>query len=115
KNKGLENDPEIKKELVELEKMLLAKKYFEDLEKEKINTLFKNAFPWESLKYLKEYLLDNIAEINKNIPIEVPLSESLFFTSEGEVIPLKEIEIYQEDYYFQGQKMEGAILKAGSV
>ncbi len=29
KNKGLENDPEIKKELVELEKMLLAKKYFE--------------------------------------------------------------------------------------
>ncbi len=89
--------------------------FFEDLEKEKINTLFKNAFPWESLKYLKEYLLDNIAEINKNIPIEVPLQESLFFTSEGEVIPLKEIEIYQEDYYFQGQKMEGAILKAGSV
>ncbi len=89
--------------------------FFEDLEKEKISLLFKDAFPWEPLKYLKEYLLDNVSEINKDIPIEIPLPESLFLTSEGEMIPLREIEIFEGSYYFRKQKIEGSILKAGSV
>ncbi|PMP67465.1 MAG: hypothetical protein C0190_03230 [Thermodesulfobacterium geofontis] len=89
--------------------------FFENLEKEKIAELFKNVFPWEPLKVLKIYLSDIISDLPKEIPIGVPLSESLFFTTEGEIIPLKEIDIYDEEYYFRGKKIEGAILKAGAI
>lgn len=89
--------------------------FFENLEKEKIAELFKNVFPWEPLKILNTYLSDIIPDLPKDIPIGVPLLESLFLTTQGEVIPLKEIEINDEEYHFKGEKIEGAILKAGAV
>jgi bifunctional N-acetylglucosamine-1-phosphate-uridyltransferase/glucosamine-1-phosphate-acetyltransferase GlmU-like protein len=88
--------------------------FFENLENEKIAELFKNALPWEPLKFLKTYLLDTVPELPKKIPIGIPIPESLFLTSEGEVIPLKDLEIYNDEYYFKGEKIKGAILKAGA-
>jgi bifunctional N-acetylglucosamine-1-phosphate-uridyltransferase/glucosamine-1-phosphate-acetyltransferase GlmU-like protein len=88
--------------------------FFENLENEKIAELFKNALPWEPLKFLKTYLLDIVPELPKEIPIGIPIPESLFLTSEGEVIPLKDLEIYNDEYYFKGEKIKGAILKAGA-
>lgn len=89
--------------------------FFESLEKEKVAELFKNVFPWEPLKILKTYLLDMVSELPKNIPIGVPLPESLFLTEKGEVFPLKELEINDEGYYFKGEKLEGTILRAGVI
>lgn len=88
--------------------------FFENIEKEKVAELFKNTLPWEPLKILKVYLLDIIPELPKGIPTNIPISEDLFLTSEGEVIPLKELEIYEKEYYFRGEKIEGSILKAGA-
>ena len=89
--------------------------FFENLEREKIAELFKNALPWEPLKLLKTYLLDIVPELPKDIPIGIPIPENLFLTSEGEVIPLKDLEIYNEEYYLKGEKIKGAILKAGAL
>jgi len=89
--------------------------FFENLEKEKIAELFKNAFPWDPLKTLKTYLLDTIPDLPKEIPVEIPLPKSLFLTVEGEVIPFEELEVYNGKYYFKEEKLEGAILKAGTI
>jgi bifunctional N-acetylglucosamine-1-phosphate-uridyltransferase/glucosamine-1-phosphate-acetyltransferase GlmU-like protein len=89
--------------------------FFENLEREKIAELFKNALPWEPLKLLKTYLLDIVPELPKDIPIGIPIPENLFLTSKGEVIPLKDLEIYNEEYYLKGEKIKGAILKAGAL
>ncbi len=89
--------------------------FFETPEKEKIAELFKNTLPWEPLKLLKNYLLDTVPELPENVPMDLPLPESLILTEEGEVIPLKECERDGEEYYFKGEKIEGAILKAGAV
>ncbi|MCD6548548.1 MAG: hypothetical protein J7K10_03685 [Thermodesulfobacterium sp.] len=89
--------------------------FFESIEKEKIAELFKNTLPWEPLKVLKTYLSDIVHELPKEIPINIPIPENLFLTTEGEVIPLKELENYEEEYYFKGEKLKGSILKAGVV
>lgn len=89
--------------------------FFENLEEEKVAELFKNAFPWEPLKNLKNFLFEIIPELPKNIPIGIPLSESLILKENKEVIPLKECENYEGEYYFKGEKINGAVLKAGVV
>jgi bifunctional N-acetylglucosamine-1-phosphate-uridyltransferase/glucosamine-1-phosphate-acetyltransferase GlmU-like protein len=89
--------------------------FFENLKEEKIAELFQNVLPWEPLKKLKDFLLEMIPELPKDIPIGLPLPESLILTENKEVIPLKECEICEEEYYFKGERLEGAVLQAGAV
>jgi bifunctional N-acetylglucosamine-1-phosphate-uridyltransferase/glucosamine-1-phosphate-acetyltransferase GlmU-like protein len=89
--------------------------FFENLEEEKIVDLFNSDYPWDALKKLKEYLSDIIPELPERIPLKTPLPESIFITIEKEIIPLKELEMNEGEYYFKGEKIEGAILYAGAI
>ncbi len=88
---------------------------FDNLEVEKIKNLFKTEYPWEPLKLLKNYLLELIPDLPKKIPLKEPLSKNLFLTLEGEILLLNEIEIIENEFYFKGEKIEGAILYAGAI
>lgn len=91
----------------------IIKDFFEALGDEFIGPLLESAPPWEVLKILKEYLFNSMPEIPKLIPKENPLSEALFVTLEGEIIALRELKKEKDGFYFKGEKLKGAILKAG--
>jgi len=88
--------------------------FFEDLSSEWIGP-FLSANPlWEVLKLLKSYLYENIKELPRLLPIEMPLPESYFLTVEGELIPLKELRKEEGKFYHKEREVKGAILMAGA-
>ncbi|MFN3505556.1 MAG: hypothetical protein ACK4Y7_05050 [Caldimicrobium sp.] len=91
----------------------IVEDFFESLEEEVVGNLLLIKPPWEVLKVLKEYLYSTLPEIPKLIPMEKPLPEAFFVTTEGEIIPLRELKEEKEGFYFRGEILKGAILKAG--
>ncbi|QER42789.1 glucose-1-phosphate thymidylyltransferase [Thermodesulfobacterium sp. TA1] len=88
--------------------------FFEDLVKEKIASLFEGSYPWEALKALKTFLNDIVPSLPKEVPLNLPLPETLLLTEEGEVLSFKELEKGEDGFYFKGEKVEGALLMAGA-
>ncbi|MGC9141201.1 MAG: hypothetical protein ACP5IN_02395 [Caldimicrobium sp.] len=89
--------------------------FFENLFDEKVGDLLTENPPWEVLKKLKEFLFEIVFELPRLIPLERPLPESLFLTTDGELIPLKEIKRIEGKYYFKDEEVKGAILMAGAI
>ncbi|MEZ0343592.1 MAG: hypothetical protein ABWJ99_02130 [Caldimicrobium sp.] len=88
--------------------------FFEELEDEKVGKILSENPPWEVLKTLKEFLFEITPELPKLIPLEKPLTETLFLTTEGELIPYREIKKIEGKYYLKDREVKGAILMAGA-
>ncbi|NPA39880.1 MAG: glucose-1-phosphate thymidylyltransferase [Thermodesulfobacteria bacterium] len=90
---------------------------FEDLEKD---PLFKNLvssceYPWDCIKNLKSFLKDNLPKkLPSNFPLNEPVPQSLLLVENEELIPLSELEVTEEGFFFKGKKVNGAIIYAGS-
>ncbi len=80
---------------------------------EQLKPLFQEGYPWEALKGLKDFLYETLPELPKKVLIHTPLPQSYFLTVEGEVIEISLLEEEGNDYYLKGEKLEGAILRAG--
>ncbi|MCI4454520.1 MAG: hypothetical protein JHC25_06195 [Thermodesulfobacterium sp.] len=93
---------------------ILFDEFFSGLPEERIFELFKKDYPWEPLKVLKDFLFDTLPELPKDFPVETPLREDLFLTLEGEVIPVRELEVVDGEYFFKGERVLGALIKASS-
>jgi len=90
---------------------------FEDLEKDPFfKSLVKLCeYPWDCIKNLKIYLKENLPKkLPSNFPINEPIPQNIFLVENEEIIPLKEIEITEEGFYFKGSKVKGAIIYAGA-
>ncbi len=93
---------------------LLFNEFFSELPEERFAELFKEGYPWEPLKVLKDFLFDTLPELPKDFPVETPLREDLFLTLEGEVIPVSELTFINGEYFFKGERVLGALIKAGA-
>jgi len=92
----------------------LINEFFEDLSSEWIAPLLAKNPPWEVLKLLKSYLYENIKELPRLLPLESPLPESYFLTTEGELILLRELKKEEGRFYLKEREVRGAILMAGA-
>ncbi|MCX8042097.1 MAG: hypothetical protein N3A56_06340 [Thermodesulfobacteriaceae bacterium] len=89
--------------------------FFEKLNHEKVAELFADKVIWEPLKKLKEFLNDLIPELSIKIPFKNPLPESVFLTPEGEIVPFKELEEFEGEFFYKGEKIEGTLIYAGAI
>ncbi len=91
----------------------IEKDFFETIGEESLKELFFNYSPWEILKNLKTYLLDTLPEVPKLLIKNIPTTQDLFLTIEGEVIPFKELSKEERTFYFRGKEVRGALLMSG--
>jgi NDP-sugar pyrophosphorylase family protein len=88
--------------------------FFEDLKAEWIGERLLKQPPWEVLKELKSFLYDSLPEIPRILSQKQPLLEDYFLSTEGDLIPLNQITKEEDNYFFRGTKIKGAILMAGT-
>ena len=93
---------------------LMLEEFFSELPEDGISELFKEKVPWAPLRFLKDFLFDTLPELPKGFPVDVPLREDLFITLEGEVITAKELEYVNGEYFLKGERVVGALVKAGA-